>query len=204
MVRWRLMVVWQLSAVFQPMPLHWTLTNCTLGMKNKYRFIRCYIIRPQSLTCFCFPGYGGCFGPRWHHWPQRSSCMYLVCHPMCQALCDFSLVFLAMMEWSFVLFLSIRDPRVTKEVEGRRCVALFWWILFCLYCEHRIGYLVWRQHTAQPSLPSGLFISYCGPLFVVTLTVTLSCCGNPVRVINVGCLLLSSFLRGLLSAHTQA
>lgn len=111
--------------------------------------------------------------------------------------------FLAMMEWSFVLFLSIRDPRVTKEVEGRRCVALFWWILFCLYCEHRIGYLVWRQHTAQPPLPSGLFISYCVPLFVVTLTVTLSCCGNPVRVINVGCLLLSSFLRGLLSAHTQ-
>lgn len=66
---------------------------------------------------------------------------------------------------------------------------------FCLYCEHRMGYLVWRQHTTQPPLPLALFISYCAPLFVVTLTVTLSCCGIPVRVINVGCMLISSFFK---------
>lgn len=132
-------------------------------------------------------------------------------HPVCTSylipsakLYVTSLSSLAVMEWSSVSFLSIRDPRVTKEVGGRRCVALFWWILFYLYCEHRVGYLVWRQHTTQPPLPSALFISYCAPLFVVTLTVTLSCCGIPVRVINVGCMLISSFLRGLLSAHTQA
>lgn len=132
-------------------------------------------------------------------------------HPVCTSylilsarLYVTSLCFLALMEWFAVSFLSIRDPGVTKEVGGRRCVAMFWWILFCLYCEHRIGYLVWRLHTTQPPLPSALFISYCAPLFVVPLTVTLSCCGILVRVINVGCMLISSFLRGLLSIHTQA
>lgn len=131
-------------------------------------------------------------------------------HPVCTSylissakLYVTSLWFLAMMEWSSVSSFSIRDPRVTKEVGGRRCVALFWWILFGLYFEHRIGYLVWRQHTTQPPLPSALFISYCAPLFVVTRTVTLSCCGIPVRVINVGCMLISSFLRGLLSVLTR-
>lgn len=71
-----------------------------------------------------------------------------------------SVFFLAVIEWSSVFFLTIRDPRVTKEAEGRWCVALFWWILVCLYCEHRIGYLVWRRHSTQPPLPSALFFSF--------------------------------------------
>lgn len=45
---------------------------------------------PPSLTCLYFAGDGGSFGSRWHHWPQRSSCMYLISHPICQALCYFS------------------------------------------------------------------------------------------------------------------
>lgn len=40
---------------------------------------------PPSLTCLCFPGYGGSSGPCWHHRPRRSSCMYLISHPICQA-----------------------------------------------------------------------------------------------------------------------
>lgn len=72
---------------------------------------------------------------------------------------------------------------------------------FSVFCELRLGQLVCRQHTWLP-LPSGPFISYCAPLFVVTLPMTLGCRGFPVRVINTGCVLYLSLLRGMLRTHT--
>lgn len=52
-----------------------------------------HMVYPDALPCLHSPGYGGSVGPHWYHWPQRSSSMYLISHLICQALCDFSLVF---------------------------------------------------------------------------------------------------------------
>lgn len=173
-------------------------------MKNNQWSIRCSNILyiHSHYHAFALQGMEGALGPigiigpSGH--PVRTSYLILSAKLYVTSAC-----FLAMMEWSSVSYLSIRGPRVTKGVGGRWCVAPFWWILFCLYYEQRIRYFVWRQHSTRPPLPSALFISYCALLFVVTLTLTLSCCGIPVGVINVGCMLISSFLRGLLSALTR-
>lgn len=106
-------------------------------------------ICPQSLACHCLTGYGGDFGPCWHHWPQRSSCMYLISLFVCQVSCYLSLLpGIDRMIDPLSLFLSFRDPRVTKEVRERWCVALLWWIFFCLNCKHRILSMETAHHPA--------------------------------------------------------
>lgn len=149
MVKWRLIAVWQLSKLLQPTLRHWTLPNCTLGVKNKCGLIRCFItcvLSHQHVSAS--QGVKGALGPVGIIGPSG--------HPVCTSylipsakLYVTSLGFLAETEWWSVFFLSIRDPRATKEVGGRRCVELFWWIPVCLYCEHRIGYLVWRWRATQ-------------------------------------------------------
>lgn len=81
-----------------------------------------------------------------------------------------------------------RDPKVTKEVGGSRCVVLM---------NPRLSVctvsLAWRRRSAA-SFALSAFISDCVGLFVVTSCVTRCCRGNAVRVMNAGRSLVSHFL----------
>lgn len=130
---------------FQTAPLPWKIYS---SIAIQYILSECH--------AFTLQGTEGALGPIGIIGPSG--------HPVCTfylilsaKLYVTSLWFLAMMEWSSVSFLSTRDPRVTKEVGGRRCVALLWWILFSLYCEHRLAHLVWRRRAILPPFALSTF-----------------------------------------------
>lgn len=165
-------------------------------MKNKCGLIRSFITCVLSyLHASAFQGAVGALGPVGIIGPSghpvcTSSlilCARLYVTPLCLRSSDGVIV---------CFFSPHQGPQGDKGSRGEtvRGAVLMNPCLSVLWAQNRILSKETAHHSAS-SCPSALFISYCVPLFVVTLTVTLSCCGKPVSVTNVGLLHVSELFK---------
>lgn len=176
--------------------------NSTLLMKNSRRSVSRSITRVVShLHASAFQGTEGALGPvgiigpSGH--PVRTSSLILCARLYVTSLCS-----VAVMEWCSVSFLSIRDPRVTKGVGGRRCVAPV--LMNPSQC------VLWAQSRILSMEPARRSASFAPQHFSFPIVLGCLLFHSQWHLAAVGswqgdkCWLISSFLRALLSARSQA